>query len=114
MSRCLKTVAICRDLRHAFRSQSVAEIAALVYEGRCWGQLDSGNRNRLAQRRAKKPDTKAGQIWALWPEIRAALDDGQSFKSIVEGEPKSRCWNRLSIEEDSGKTVTRMSARKPA
>jgi len=33
-------------------------------------------RNRLAQRRAKKPDTKAVQIWALWAEIRAALDDG--------------------------------------
>jgi hypothetical protein len=41
-------------------------------------------RNRLAQRRAKKPDTKAGQIWALWPEIRAALDDGQSFRSICD------------------------------
>ena len=41
-------------------------------------------RNRLAQKRAKKPDTKAGQIWALWPEIRAALDDGQSFRSICD------------------------------
>jgi hypothetical protein len=52
-------------------------------------------RNRLAQRRAKKPDTKAGQIWALWPEIRAALDDGQSFRSICE-------W----LAEDAGITVS--------
>jgi hypothetical protein len=41
-------------------------------------------RNRLAQRRAKKPDTKAGQIWAVWPEIKAALEDGQSFKSVCQ------------------------------
>lgn len=41
-------------------------------------------RNRLAQRRAKKPDTKSGQIWALWPEIKAALADGQSFRSVCE------------------------------
>ena len=41
-------------------------------------------RNRLAQRRAKKPDTKSGQIWALWPEIKAALADGQSFRSVSE------------------------------
>ncbi|HJT70873.1 MAG TPA: hypothetical protein VJ731_11785 [Terriglobales bacterium] len=52
-------------------------------------------RNRLAQRRAKKPDTKAGQIWALWPEIRAALDDGQSFRSVCE-------W----LAEDAGITVS--------
>ena len=39
-------------------------------------------RNRLAQRRARKPDTKAGQFWALWPEIKAALDGGQSVKTI--------------------------------
>ena len=48
-------------------------------------------RNRLAQRRAKKPDTKAGQLWALWPEIKAALEDGQSFKSIHQ-------W----LDEDAG------------
>jgi hypothetical protein len=52
-------------------------------------------RNRLAHRRAKKPDTKAGQIWALWPEIKAALDDGQSFKSISH-------W----LEEDADITVS--------
>jgi len=52
-------------------------------------------RNRLAQRRARKPDTKAGQIWALWPEIRTALEDGQSFRAICE-------W----LAEDAGITVS--------
>jgi hypothetical protein len=48
-------------------------------------------RSRLAQRRAEKPATKAGQIRALWPEIDAALAAGQSMKSI-------RKW----LEEDAG------------
>ena len=48
-------------------------------------------RSRLAQRRAEKPATKAGQIRALWPEIDAALAGGQSMKSI-------RKW----LEEDAG------------
>ena len=52
-------------------------------------------RNRLAERRAKKPDTKAGQIWALWPEIKAALNDGQSLKTI-------RKW----LEEDADIAVS--------
>ena len=39
-------------------------------------------RSRLAQRRAGKPTTKAGQFWALWPEIKAALDQGQSIRTI--------------------------------
>ena len=57
-------------------------------------------RNRLAHRRAKKPDTKAGQIWALWPEIKTALDDGQSFKSICH-------W----LQEDAGIVVSIPSLR---
>ncbi|MBV8820412.1 MAG: hypothetical protein JO022_18775 [Acidobacteriaceae bacterium] len=57
-------------------------------------------RNRIAHRRAKKPDTKAGQIWALWPEIKAALDDGQSFKSICH-------W----LQEDAGIAVSLPSLR---
>lgn len=48
-------------------------------------------RSRLAQRRAEKPATKAGQIRALWPEIDAALAAGQSMKTI-------RRW----LEEDAG------------
>jgi hypothetical protein len=41
-------------------------------------------RSRLAQRRARKPDTKAGQLWALWPEIKAALEDGQSIRTVLD------------------------------
>jgi hypothetical protein len=35
--------------------------------------------DRLAQRRGKKPSTKAGQLRVLWPEIRAAKAEGQSL-----------------------------------
>ena len=52
-------------------------------------------RQRLAQRRGKKPATKAGQIRALWPEIQAAMADGQSLASI-------RQW----LEEEGGVVVT--------
>src|SRR5215831_11313242 len=48
-------------------------------------------RARLAQRRREKPATKAGQVRALWPEIEAPLQGGQSMKSI-------RKW----LEEDAG------------
>ena len=51
-------------------------------------------RSRLASRRSEKPATKAGQIRALWPEIAAALEAGQSLKSI-------RQW----LEEDAGIAV---------
>jgi hypothetical protein len=52
-------------------------------------------RARLARRRTEKPATKAGQIWALWPDIEAALAGGQSVKSI-------RKW----LEEDGGVTLS--------
>ena len=52
-------------------------------------------RHRLAQRRGKKPATKSGQIRALWPEIQAAIADGQSLASI-------RQW----LEEEGGIVVT--------
>lgn len=51
-------------------------------------------RNRLALRRAEKPATKAGQIRALWPEIEAALEVGQTVRSICK-------W----LEEDAGIVV---------
>jgi hypothetical protein len=47
------------------------------------------------QRRGKKPDTKSGQSRALWPEIRAAIAEGQSLRSI-------RQW----LEEEGGVVVT--------
>jgi hypothetical protein len=52
-------------------------------------------RARLAQRRRRKPATKAGQLRALWPEIRAAISEGQSLASI-------RQW----LEEDAGIVVS--------
>jgi hypothetical protein len=52
-------------------------------------------RHRLAQRRAKKPDTKFGQFWSLWPEIKAALGDGQSVRTL-------RQW----LEEDAALVLT--------
>lgn len=52
------------------------------------------SRLRLARRRAEKPATKAGQIRALWPEIVAALENGQSIKSV-------RHW----LQEDAGIVV---------
>lgn len=39
-------------------------------------------RNRLAARREEKPRTKAGQVRALWPQIEAALANGQSLASV--------------------------------
>ena len=52
-------------------------------------------KDRLAQRRGKKPATKAGQLRALWPEIRAAKAEGQSLATI-------RQW----LEEEAGIVLT--------
>ena len=52
-------------------------------------------RARFARHRTEKPATKAGQIRALWPDIEAALEGGQSMKSI-------RKW----LEEDAGVTLS--------
>ena len=52
-------------------------------------------RARLMRRRTTKPATKAGQIWALWPEIEAARAAGQSMKSIHQ-------W----LQEDAGMTLS--------
>jgi hypothetical protein len=58
-------------------------------------------RARLALRYTGKPATKAGQIKALWPEIKAAIERGQSIKSIHK-------W----LEEDAGLRLG-VSARFP-
>lgn len=55
----------------------------------------TATRRRFTSRRAEKPATKAGQIRALWPEIQAALAEGQSVKTI-------RQW----LEEDAGVTLS--------
>jgi hypothetical protein len=41
-------------------------------------------RARLAALREKKPPRKAAQIRALWPEIKAALDNGHSLKAVCD------------------------------
>ena len=51
--------------------------------------------DRLAQRRGKKPSTKAAQLRVLWPEIRAAKAEGQSLATICQ-------W----LEQDAGIVVT--------
>ena len=40
-------------------------------------------RRRLPPLRGKKPETKARQFWALWPEISVALEDRHSVKGIT-------------------------------
>ena len=41
-------------------------------------------RTRLAALREKKPRTKAAQIRALWPDIKAVLDKGHSLKTVCD------------------------------
>jgi hypothetical protein len=53
------------------------------------------SRSRLALRRSEKPATKAGQIRALWPDIKAALAVGQTMKTIC-------AW----LAEDAGITLS--------
>ena len=68
-------------------------------------QRDSENwiedaRRRLAGWRVKKPETKAGQVRALWPEIEVALQDGQTLKSL-----------RLWLQEEAGVSLTSETLR---
>jgi hypothetical protein len=46
--------------------------------------MSDNARTRLAALREKKPPTKAAQIRNLWPEIKAALENGHSLKSVSE------------------------------
>jgi hypothetical protein len=41
-------------------------------------------RARLAALREKKPPSKAAQIRGLWPEIKAALENGHSLKAVCD------------------------------
>jgi len=58
--------------------------------------------DRLAHRRGKKPDTKGGQLRALWPEIRSAIAEGQSLSTI-------RQW----LEDEGGIIVTTCAKPRP-
>lgn len=57
-------------------------------------------RRRLAKSRGKKPETKASQFWALWPEVKLAIEDGRSIKSI-----------RLWLEEEAAVALTMNTIR---
>jgi hypothetical protein len=41
-------------------------------------------RTRLAALREKKPARKSAQIRAVWPDIKAALDNGHTLKAVCE------------------------------
>jgi hypothetical protein len=41
-----------------------------------------GVRARLKARGNRRPETKARVVFALWPEIRAALEGGQSLRTV--------------------------------
>jgi hypothetical protein len=62
-------------------------------------------RARLAALREKNAPTKAAQIRALWPEIKAALDKGHSLKTV------SNCLEADGIKitvQTLGSYITRM------
>lgn len=69
-------------------------------------------RKRLAQRRGRKPATKSGQVRALWPEIRAAIAEGQSLANICQ-------WLKEEAEivisvQSLGSYLTRIRRKEPA
>ena len=47
-------------------------------------RISENARTRLAALREKKPPSKAAQIRALWPEIRTALDNGHSLRTVCD------------------------------
>jgi hypothetical protein len=52
-------------------------------------------RRRLAEKKREKPETKAGQIWALWPEIKAAMAADQHIATIC-----------LCLQQEAGIQIT--------
>jgi hypothetical protein len=96
-----QTVAICRNRCCAQKTpllhvRTGFVVALLLKERVCLTSGFPKTRSLLAQRRARKPDTKAGQLWALWPEIKAALNDGQSVRTVLD-----------SLKENAGIVVRR-------
>src|SRR3984957_10697643 len=85
-----KSVELCRKAAQTVGAMEKAEEYTKAEQ-----QWITETKDRLAQRRGKKPATKAGQLRALWPEIRAAKAEEQSLATI-------RQW----LEEDAGIVVT--------
>ncbi len=69
-------------------------------------------RKRLAQRRGGKPATKAGQLRALWPEIRAAIAEGQSLANICQW-LREEAGIEISVQS-LGSYLTRIRRKEPA
>lgn len=67
--------------------------------------------DRLAQRRGKKPASKAGQLRALWPEIRAAKAEGQSLATICQWLAEDA--GIVITVQSLGSYITRMRRREP-
>src|ERR1700690_1188239 len=85
-----KSVELCRNAAQTVDAMARGEEYTKPEE-----QGITETKDRLAQRRGKRPATKAGQLRALWPEIRAAKAEGQSLATI-------RQW----LEEDAGIVVS--------
>src|ERR1700693_1404596 len=85
-----KFVELCRKA-----AQTIGAMAKGEEYTKAEQQWITETRDRLAQRRGKKPATKAGQLRALWSEIRAAKAEGQSLATI-------RQW----LEEEAGIILT--------
>jgi len=66
-------------------------------------------RRRLADWRGKRSETKTGQIWALWPEMKAAIEDGRGIKSIRQWLEKEA---GIVVRTDSLRTHVRRSGAK--
>ena len=85
-----KFVELCRKA-----AQTIGAMAKDEEYTQAEQQWITETKDRLAQRRGKKPSTKAGQLRVLWPEIRAAKAEGQGLATICQ-------W----LEEDAGIVVT--------
>ena len=85
-----KSVELCRNA-----AQTIGAMAKVEDYTKAEQQWITETKDRLAQRRGKRPATKAGQLRALWPEIRAAKAEGQSLATI-------RQW----LEDEAGIILT--------
>ncbi len=74
---CFSVVSVRKCLRHSLSIER-----SLIQEGNQHSDWVAETRRRLAQSRGKKPETKAGQIRALWPEIKLAVAGGQRIGTI--------------------------------
>src|ERR1700677_2289097 len=75
-----KSVELCRKA-----AQTIGAMAKAEEYTKAEQQWITETKDRLAQRRGKKPATKASQLRALWPEIRAAKAEGKVWRRSASG-----------------------------